>query len=274
MSGAGRLTLARIDTIQNFYGRAIRDNQGNAKEMAKSTQAILKHYSSTLEKPQRDNCPVGSSSWCSYQRDIANGTNLHKPIKNPFNDAIVEVMQPLFDRLGDETFLVGSENCYTQNRNECLHHVIWGMASKEVYSSPPEISLSISLGVLQFNQGFNATYAELLPTLGMQVHLPMLEAWKKIDLDRIYQADYRSSADVKQQRKAKRKSKLKRQDAFVHQEGIMYKSQAFHGGKTMPIRREANQRASQRQRRRKAKHQPRRKAKHQPRNDTDPGRKS
>lgn len=199
--------------------------------MAKSTQAILKHYSSTLEKPQHDNCPVGSSSWCSYQRDIANGTNLHKPIKNPFNDAIVEVMQPLFDRLGDETFLVGSEDCYTQNRNECLHHVIWGMASKEVYSSPPEISLSISLGVLQFNQGFNATYAELLPTLGMQVHLPMLEAWKKIDLDRIYQADYRSSADVKQQRKAKRKSKLKRQDAFVHQEGIMYKSQAFHGGK-------------------------------------------
>lgn len=225
------MTLARIDTIQNFYGRAIRDNQGNAKEMAKSTQAILKHYSSTLEKPQHDNCPVGSSSWCSYQRDIANGTNLHKPIKNPFNDAIVEVMQPLFDRLGDETFLVGSEDCYTQNRNECLHHVIWGMASKEVYSSPPEISLSISLGVLQFNQGFNATYAELLPTLGMQVHLPMLEAWKKIDLDRIYQADYRSSADVKQQRKAKRKSKLKRQDAFVHQEGIMYKSQAFHGGK-------------------------------------------
>jgi len=82
---------------------------------------------------------------------VINSTDLHKPAKNPFTEAIVEVVQPLLDRLGDETFLAGCENWYTQNRNESLHHVTWGKASKDVYSSPQEISLAISLGVLEFN---------------------------------------------------------------------------------------------------------------------------
>ena len=219
-----------MDTIQNFYGRAIRDNKGNAKEMAKATHAILKHYSSTLEEPKHNDCPSGPTSWCSFQRDRANGTNCHKPIKNPLPDAVVEVLQPLFNRLGDETFLVGCENCYTQNRNECLHHVIWGMAAKEMFSSPREVSLAICLGVLQFNQGFSATYTDLLPALGIQIQPKMLEAWKNIDIDRIYQSDYRNTPEVKLRRKKKRKEKHKRQDAFVHEEGIMYKSQSFHGG--------------------------------------------
>ena len=232
LTGVGRLTLARVDTLQNFYGRALRDNKNNVKEMAKATRAILKHYSSTVENPCHEDCPAGDDSWCSYQRDVANGTDLHKPVKNPFPEAIVEVVQPLFDQLGDETFLAGCENCYTQNRNESLHHVIWGKASKDVYSSPQEISIAISLGVLEFNQGFRRTYSELLPILGIEVESEMVEAWQRIDEERVYQADYRNLEDIKLRRKKKRKEKLKKQDAFVHQEGIMYKSQAFHGGKS------------------------------------------
>ena len=200
--------------------------------MSKATHAILKHYSSTPEEPKHDDCPTGPNSWCSYQRNQANGTNLHKPIKNPLPDAVVEVMQPLFDRLGNDTFLVGCESCYTQNRNECLHHVIWGMASKEMFGSPQEISLAISLGVLHFNQGFNSTYSQLPPELDVQVQPKMPESWRKIDRDRIYKVDYRSTPEVQKRRKKKGKEKLKKQDAFVHQEGVMYQSQVFHGGET------------------------------------------
>lgn len=117
----------RADTLQNFYGQAIKDNKGDPKKMARSTSAILKHYSSNLEEPKHDDCPAGPSSWCSFQRDIANGSNLHKPIKDPLPNAVVEVMQPLFDTLGDETFLAGCEACYAQNRKKCLHHMIWGL---------------------------------------------------------------------------------------------------------------------------------------------------
>ncbi|CAH3176988.1 unnamed protein product, partial [Porites lobata] len=137
--------------------------------MARSTRAILKHYSSTVEEPKHDDCPAGASSWSSFQRDIANGTNLHKPIKNPLSDAVVE--------------------------------------------------------------GFNATYKELLPPLGIQIQPQMVETWRKIDSDRIYKSDYRNTPEVQKRRKMKRKEMLKKQDAFIHEEGIMYQSQAPHGGK-------------------------------------------
>ena len=45
-----------IDAMQNFYGRAIRDNKGDAKSMAQATKAILQHDSSTVEKPQHEDC--------------------------------------------------------------------------------------------------------------------------------------------------------------------------------------------------------------------------
>lgn len=221
ISGHGRLTLARVDTIQNFYGRALRDNANDAKAMSKATMAILKHYSSTVDDPKHEDCPKGSSSWCSYQRDKASGSNLHVPIKDPLPDAVVEVIQPLFDRLGDEAFLVGCEKCYTQNANESLHHVIWSMAPKEAYTSPQEVNIAISLGVLQFNRGYYATYSDVTARMNIEVCSEMKSAWQKIDSDRLYQASYRSSVGVKQRRKQKKKQKAKKQDAFVHQEGVL-----------------------------------------------------
>ena len=78
ISGKGRLTIARIDAIQNFYGRTIRNNKGNAERMSQETWAILKHYSSTLEHPQHENCPKGEMSWCSYQREQPGQVHIKK----------------------------------------------------------------------------------------------------------------------------------------------------------------------------------------------------
>jgi len=118
-------------------------------------------------------------------------------IKDPLSKAVVEVMQPLFDRLGDESFLVGCENCYTQNANESLHHVIWGMAPKDTYTSAQEVNTAASLGVLQFNRGFHDTYKDLLQRLEIKVQPNMSTMWSNIDSERLYQAAYRSSEVVK-----------------------------------------------------------------------------
>lgn len=79
------------------------------------------------------------------------------------------------------------------------------MTSKEVYSSPWEISIAITLGVLQFNWGYSATYGDLLPYLGIQVLPQIQETWTKIDAERIYQADYRSSLDKQGPNRSKKK---------------------------------------------------------------------
>ena len=43
ISGAGRLTISRIDTMQKFYALALRQNKGDCHEMAKAKHTILKH---------------------------------------------------------------------------------------------------------------------------------------------------------------------------------------------------------------------------------------
>ena len=229
LGGAGRLTIARIDTIQNFYGLAIRENKGNARGMAKATKAILYHYASSRDNPKHDFCPEGSPSWCSYQRDVAKGTNFHQPIKNPLPPAVVKVLQPVFNRLGDEKFLAGCVRCATQNANESLHHVVWGIAPKDQYISQTENSTALSLAVLIFNSGMEVTFSLLMPMLELTVSPTMLKAWENVDEVRIYGAEYKDKPEVKARRKELKRNKVKKAAAFVHDEGgPQYKSQGFY----------------------------------------------
>lgn len=203
--------------------------------MAKATKAIMYHYASSEENPQHTFCPVGKDLWCSYQRDLANNTKLHQPIKNPLTPAIVEVIKPVFDRLGDENFLSGCERCATQNPNESLHHVIWALASKEQYTSPRETSRAVSLGCLLFNSGAEITYSQLLPKIGLRVDEKMVNEWKKIDSKRINTAEYKDKSTVKERRKKYKRQRANKADGFIHKEGVQYKSQEFYndGGEQM-----------------------------------------
>ena len=108
-----------MDIIQNFYGKTICDYKGDSSGMSRATHAILKHYSSTLENPNHEDCPPGKNSWCSYNRDVASGTNYHQPIKNLLPPAVaVAEIQPLFDRLSSKEFLASCEDGKTQNVNK------------------------------------------------------------------------------------------------------------------------------------------------------------
>ena len=176
--------------------------------MSRGVWAILDHYSSTIENPRHSNCPAGESSWCSYQRDLALGTNNHRPIKNPLRPAVREVMVPVFERLASKSFLEGCVKCYTQNTNESVHHVIWSMAPKSEYSSPEETSLAVSLAVCQFNSGFAYTAANMFKLLGIPFTPAMHEAWLEIDNKRIKQSDRRCPDEVKLRRKTLKKDRI------------------------------------------------------------------
>ena len=52
--------------------------------------------------------------------------------------------------------MLSSQMC-SQNANKSLHHVIWGSAPKDQYTSQIENSLSVNLGVLIFNCRMNVT---------------------------------------------------------------------------------------------------------------------
>lgn len=122
-TGKGQLTVARCDAIQNFYTRAIRNNKCNLKNMS---MVIMKHCSSTAEKPRHDCCSVCGDSWYCYQRDIATGYKTHH--QHLFTDAIVKAMIPLFERFGSTELLGGVTQCLNQSNNESFNHLMWNLA--------------------------------------------------------------------------------------------------------------------------------------------------
>lgn len=80
-------------------------------------------------------------------------------MKDPLPPAVVKVAKEVFDKLG-------CERCLSQNRNESLHHVTWGMVPKEQYVSPKETYFAVCLSILLFNAGGQATYSKLCPNVG------------------------------------------------------------------------------------------------------------
>ena len=108
INGKGRLTNSRIDVFQSIYGSVLRKNKGNPKAMSQGVIASLKHYCSTDNKPQHDDCPKGADSWCKYQSDLATGNKTYRPPKEPIAKAIQDIIEPVFLKLGNENFL---ESC-------------------------------------------------------------------------------------------------------------------------------------------------------------------
>ena len=62
IGGVGRLTDTLINSLQNYYGDAIRKSVGDLPKMVKSVQATLRYMNSTDESPRHDLCPTGEDS--------------------------------------------------------------------------------------------------------------------------------------------------------------------------------------------------------------------
>ena len=50
-------------------------------------------YSGTIDKPKNEECPIGSKTCCSFQREIANHTNKYVRIKNTLPSQVVTKIQ-------------------------------------------------------------------------------------------------------------------------------------------------------------------------------------
>ncbi|GFS51028.1 uncharacterized protein TNCV_3277551 [Trichonephila clavipes] len=69
---------SKDDKIQNsellwLLGIAIRSNIGNLEEMQRAVIAASYHCCSCKSNPMHGQCPLGSESWCAYQRTQSAG---------------------------------------------------------------------------------------------------------------------------------------------------------------------------------------------------------
>ena len=224
IGGQGRLTDQLINSLQNYYGDALRRNKGDVDAMVKAVQASLLHCNSTDESPRHHLCPEGENSWCKYQRCKAIGeVYFHGP---PIPKAIVQLLKPIYSRLGNRALLERCVEGYTQNANEALHQLVWKNCPKTLFLGRVGVELACALAVCTFNDGISS-----LATVSKKLKLnptPLCESsLKRRDKKRLKCAVYKDSDKAKKQRRVARRIKKGLQDKSARKEGISYAPGAF-----------------------------------------------
>lgn len=154
IGGVGRLNEKTINTLQNYYGVAIRNNN-ELYAMKKSVAAILHHCSDNSSLDERHKyCPRASDSWCRYQSDKITGKTTYKTKIN-IPKAVYDVLKPIFSHedLGSDELLKQCLHGRTQNPNESINNVIWARCPKRVYVGMRTMQIGVASAVISFNDG-------------------------------------------------------------------------------------------------------------------------
>ena len=165
IGGAGRLTEAVINSLQNYY--AIRRHTGDVPGMMKAVQASLMHYNSTDEHPHHHLCPEGETSWCKWQKAKAKKGSVYTHKKPPLPAPIVKLLQPIYNRLGSSTLLERCLGGFTQNPNESLHSTDWKLCPKELFLGRMAVDTASAMAVCRFNDGASSLY-DISKRLGLE----------------------------------------------------------------------------------------------------------
>ena len=121
----------------------------------------------------------------------------------------MEVVKPLFERLGSVQFLSSVASCRTQNVNESFHHLVWQFSPKVVFTSTIDTKCPLYLAVALFNDGYTESLANLCDLAGITFYLNMTNQWEKFDLLKLYHKNIQNTEKVKENRK-KLKQKIQK----------------------------------------------------------------
>ena len=203
LTGKGRMTDKVINTLQNYYGMAVRQNKGDLYGMKKSIAALIHHCSENDDAEDRHKfCPQSNDTWCKYQLDKVNNTSKYKKSINIPN-AISELIKPIFSwkDLGSDKLLGRCLDGETQNVNESLNNVIWTRAPKSVYVGKNIIEIAVASAVLSFNDGaFGIIEVFKNLKLGTKYIVQNVSLRKKDNI-RVNQMDRKSTDNVKKKKK-------------------------------------------------------------------------
>ena len=122
--GRNKLTESAINSMQNYYGLAIRKNLSNVYAMKKAVFAILFHSTEFPDQNFRHSfCPRSENTWCKWQYDKIKGTSFYKN-KISLPKWIHDIIKPIFFNLSADTLLLKCLHGESQNANECLNSLV------------------------------------------------------------------------------------------------------------------------------------------------------
>ena len=201
------LTEAMIDKLQNYFGIALRSNCTSVNEMAQAIMASLFHVCSSKERNLHAHCIKGPESWCQYQRDIANKTNLYCPGSGLSDDVIKHVKTIYLDLIKPQE-LAKCLHGMTQNQNESFNPMIWERVPKFRYCSFNKLQFGVYDSVANFNDGRQASL-DILKKVNVEPGYYTTAACVNMNIKRRRSAMYHHSSTVKKGRKIIRAQRKK-----------------------------------------------------------------
>ena len=209
LGGRGRLTSSEIDQLQTYYGKAIRNNLANVKDMKKAIWATYFHRMSTDDKPMHSLCPTGDNTWCKFNKSKQDGS-VYKH-NNPLPQPVCDVIKPIYRDLTNEDLLKRCLHGKTQNPNESFNSTIWQRLPKTVFVGLHTLKLGVSDSVICFNEGAIGK-VNVLQRLMIKPGKFSILGLKRIDAERIRKADKETKEENKKKRVNRRLLKRKRED--------------------------------------------------------------
>ena len=140
----------------------------SASEIQVALQVLLSHT-----KEKHDHCPPGDSSWCYFQKRMAQyiidggstPPSTREPYLTPAEFArAVEVLK-VFESL---SFCSSITLGKTENSNESLHNMLWHNSPKSKHVGQKSLAASTGLSVLSFNDG-SLPYSRVMEKLGITI---------------------------------------------------------------------------------------------------------
>ena len=232
IGGQKRLTDTLMNSLQNYYGDAIRKSVGNVERMVKSVQATLLHLNSTDETPRHQICPEGKDSWCAFQAAKAKSEEYHHT-NEPIPEAIVHLLKPIYARLGDRALLEKCVDGYTQNANESLHSLIWKLCPKVLHLGKVEVDTACALAVCAWYDGMSSCKA-IAEGLGVPLTKFAISSLQRKDIARVKKARYRASVKARLLRRKSRRRRKGLNDKHHTTEGVMYSPGGFDSSQPGP----------------------------------------
>ena len=226
IGGRGRLTLAKIDNLQRYYGLAIRRNLLNIDKMKQEIMAGLYHTCRSHSFPEQHQfCPKGDASWCRWQRDQASGGEEYSD-KNCLPACFLEILKPVYESLCKDDLLQRCSGGFTQNANESFNSVLWSRSLKHRYHGPRSVETAVASAVLQFNSGAHAAL-NVLQGMAIQSSSSAFAVASRRDRKRLSSASRKESSVAKRVRQSARLSRKRKDDDLQEQEGTTYAPGAF-----------------------------------------------
>ena len=201
--GEGKSTRKVINTLQNYYGMAIRDNKNTTlRQMKAAIAAVLQHCVKKDGEDKDDRhmyCPQDIATSCKYQKSKIDGTEF-KGDRINISEPIYQLIRPLWLRLSKNSLLEKCLHGRTQNVNEAFNAFVWERSPKDIFVGKNVLNISVATAVIACNDGALGIM-KVMENIGLHTGHFNVEASRIADSVRISGVGCKATEKVKIRRK-------------------------------------------------------------------------